>query len=81
MFFGFFEENSILVVIVNMYSSCNLLVKMQMWKDLKNIRHSEPCKSWCILGDFNSIRKEGERKGINRASGNKREIQGFNKFN
>ena len=51
-----------------------------MWENLKKIRQSEPCKSWCILGDFNSIRKEGERKGINRASGNKKEMQCFNNF-
>ena len=80
MLFGFFKESNILVVIVNMYFSCNLQVKMQMWENLKKIRQSEPCKSWCILGDFNSIRKEGERKGINRASGNKKEMQCFNNF-
>jgi len=51
-----------------------------MWEDLKEIRQKEPCNSWCILGDFNSIRSEGERKGINRVSGNMREMQGFNNF-
>jgi len=65
VFFGFFKESSIPVVIVNVYSSCTLLDKIQMWEDLKKIRHNEPCKSWCILGDFNAIRREGERKGIN----------------
>lgn len=80
VFFGFFKESNILVVIVNVYSSCNLQIKMHMWEDLKEIRQKEPCNSWCILGDFNSIRSEGERKGINRVSGNMREMQGFNNF-
>jgi len=32
------------------------------------------------LGDFNSIRNERERRGFNKVSGNKREMQGFNNF-
>jgi len=54
--------------------------KIHMWEDLKQIRNNEPCKTWCMLGDFNSVRSEGERKGVNRVSGNKREMQGFNNF-
>ena len=80
VFIGIFKENSIPVVIVNVYSSCNLIDKMQMWEDLKKIRYKEPCKTWCMLGDFNSVRREGERKEINGARGNKREMQGFNNF-
>ena len=80
IFFGFFKENNIPVVIVNVYSSCNMPDKIHMWEDLKQIRNNEPCKIWCMLGDFNSVRSEGERKGINRVSGNKREMQGFNNF-
>ena len=68
------------VVIVNVYSSCNLQEKMQMWDELKVVRLREACNSWCILGDFNSIRKEGERRGVNCGRSNKREIQGFNNF-
>jgi len=38
LFSGFFKEKNILVVIVNVYSSCNLQVKRQMWADLLEIR-------------------------------------------
>jgi len=51
-----------------------------MWEELKGIRQRESCNSWCILGYFNSIRNEGERRGISQARGNKREMQGFNNF-
>jgi len=50
-----------------------------MWEELKDVRQREACNSWCILGDFNSIRS-GERRGINRDSSNKKEMQGFNNF-
>ena len=80
VFVGFFRESNIPVVITNVYSSCNLQLKVQMWEELKGIRQREPCNSWCMLGDFNAIRNEGERRGISQARGNKREMQGFNNF-
>ena len=80
IFIRVFKENNILVVIVNVYSSCNLQEKTQIWDELKAIRLREACNSWCILGDFNSIRKDGERKGVNCGRSNKREMQGFNNF-
>ncbi|XP_068497930.1 uncharacterized protein [Phaseolus vulgaris] len=82
VFSRLFKEKNIPVVIVNVYSSCNLQVKMQMWSELLEIRQREPCNSWCIFGDFNSIRNERERRGINSPNGigNKRELQGFNNF-
>lgn len=51
-----------------------------MWDELKVIRLREACNSWCILGDFNSIRKVDERKGINCGRSNKKEMQAFNNF-
>jgi len=80
VFSGFSKEKNIPVVIVNVYSSCNLHEKTQMWTELLEIRQRDPCNSWCILGDFNSIRNERERMWVNKASGNKREMQGYNNF-
>ena len=41
----------------------------------------EECKQWCILGDFNAVRKNSERKGLNyRGSTATREVQEFNDF-
>jgi len=80
VFVGIFRESNTPVVITNEYSSCNLQLKMQIWEELKGIRQREPCNSWCILGNFNAIRNEEERRGISQARGNKREMQGFNNF-
>jgi len=46
VFLGFFKEKNIPVVIVNVYSSCNLQEKRQMWANLLEIRQRDPCKSW-----------------------------------
>jgi len=80
VFSGLFKERNIPIIIVNVYSYCNLHEKKQMLSELLEIRQREPCNSWCILGDFNSIRKERECRGINSSSANKREMQGFNNF-
>ncbi|XP_068503760.1 uncharacterized protein [Phaseolus vulgaris] len=42
VFSGLFKEKDIPVVIVNVYSSCNLQVKMRMWSELLKIRQREP---------------------------------------
>jgi len=34
----------------------------------------------CILGDFNAIKKLGERKGLNSRGSNKSEMNEFNEF-
>jgi len=80
VFFGLAKEKNVPVVIVNVYSSCFLQVKRKMWADLLEIRQREPCNSWCVLGDFNAVRNERERRGISRSRGNNREMQGFNNF-
>jgi len=69
------------VVVFNVYSSCNFNEKVKLWEELINFKMGEICSQWCILGDFNAVRKHNERKGIN-PSGNttRREIQGFNNF-
>jgi len=52
-----------------------------MWKDLTLIKMSYMCKQWCILGDFNAVKKNNERKRLNsRGNMTKREVEGFNKF-
>jgi len=80
VFIGLAKEKNIPVIIVNVYSSCIMQVKRQMWADLLEIRQREQCNSWCVLGDFNFVRNERERRGINRLSGINRETQGFNNF-
>lgn len=52
-----------------------------MWEEIIKCKKEEGGDMWCILGDFNYIRRKEERKGINTiGSSSRREIQGFNKF-
>lgn len=37
-------------------------------------------KAWCVVGDFNSIRRTCERKGVNPTRDYRREISAFNWF-
>ena len=69
------------VAVFNVYSSCNFNEKVKMWEELINIKMGVGCSHWCILGDFNAVRKMTERRGIN-PSGNTtlKEVQGFNNF-
>jgi len=38
------------------------------------------CKAWCVFGDFNSIRRQEERKSLISVSDYNREINEFNAF-
>ena len=61
-FFRNTKENPILVVVFNVYSSSVITEKEELWKDLTLIKAANVCKSWCILGDFNAVRKSSEKK-------------------
>lgn len=64
------------VIIVNVYAPCDLRGKRLLCDELKLHMGGD---RWCILGDFNSIKSRGERKGVD---GNSRsdEIQSFGDF-
>jgi len=68
------------VVIVNVYSSYNIKDKICLWEELAKLRENKACKSWCILGDFNAIRKKEERRGVCYGRSDSREISSFNNF-
>lgn len=65
--------------IVNVYSSCNIHKKMNLWKELGEIKAKYNNGKWCIVGDFNSIKNAKE---IKRASSqvNMIEIYDFRYF-
>jgi len=63
------------------YSSCEFNEKVSLWEELVNIKLGEECKQWCILGDFNAVRKSNERRGLNyKGSTATREVEEFNNF-
>ncbi|XP_019435175.1 PREDICTED: uncharacterized protein LOC109341686 [Lupinus angustifolius] len=58
---------------VNIYSSCLLREKKQLWEELRLLKMHFGLEMWYFLGDFNAIRMESERRGGNGVI-NKREI-------
>lgn len=52
------------VVILNIYSPCDVNMKRILWDQIKQLRRASNVGHWCILGDFNSIRRPSERVGV-----------------
>jgi len=77
---GTHNEKHVPIVIVNVYSPCDSKSKWNLCEELVNIRKNERCKTWCMMGDFNAVKKADERKGLNIRRTNKRENIGFNNF-
>ncbi|XP_068498242.1 uncharacterized protein [Phaseolus vulgaris] len=78
---GFWKrENGAHVTIVNIYSSGSLREKKELWNEVGGFRQGQLSKAWCIIGDFNSIRRQEERKSVMSNSNYSREIKGFNDF-
>lgn len=51
------------VNIVNVYSSSDPAEKNELWAALESKMRGKENEKWCIVGDFNSIRCEEERRG------------------
>ena len=73
-------KENISVVVLNIYSPCQLNKKLEMWKEILHIKQLNNCKLWCMVGDFNSIRNQKERRGMTIGGSNSREVSEFNKF-
>ncbi|XP_057419451.1 uncharacterized protein LOC130713677 [Lotus japonicus] len=68
-------------VVVNVYSSCRIEEKRNLWRELADWKRSCGVQLWCIGGDFNAVRSEGEQRGITSEGGSqRREIIEFNNF-
>lgn len=57
---GLWKEGGFIVTLINIYSPCELDLKRRLWKDLKS-KESSTCDMWCIMGDFNCVRRPCER--------------------
>ena len=58
---GEWVQEAQLVTIVTIYSPCDINSKRILWDSVKQLRQALVGGLWCILGDFNSIRRTGER--------------------
>lgn len=52
------------VSIVNIYSPCVVSLKINLWDQVRQLRAASIGGLWCILGDFNSIRRPSKRVGL-----------------
>ncbi|XP_020233376.1 uncharacterized protein LOC109813582 [Cajanus cajan] len=66
-------------VVVNVYSPCQLADKRWLWEDIIMSKRGFGSCLWCIVGDFNTVRRLNERKG---GIGNygARDMEEFNSF-
>jgi len=67
-------------MVVNMYSSASLKQRKKVLDEIRELRKSQQNMVWCVVGDFNSIRRKEERKGLVSVSDYSRETKGFNDF-
>ena len=68
------------IIVVNVYCYGPLGEYRRIWDDICEIRKNHVSKIWFMVGDFNSIRLNGERKGLSSFSIYNREIHVFNNF-
>ena len=65
---------------MNVYCSGSFREKKEVWEEINSYRLNQISKAWCVIGDFNSIRRQEERKSLISVSDYSREINGFNDF-
>jgi len=76
---GFWKvENGFQVTIVNVYYSGFLGEKKLVWEEISDYRLNQLSKAWCVIGDFNSIRRQKDKKSSIFVSDYSKEINGFN---
>jgi len=52
-------------VVVNVYSKCDLPTKRRLWDSLIGECQNRDRGVWCVLGDFNAVKRRDERRGVN----------------
>jgi len=65
---------------VNIYISGSFREKRVIWEEIWETRRTQISMPWCVVGNFNSIRRLGERISVNRNMDYKKEMRRFNDF-
>jgi len=63
-----------------MYNSGSTTEKRIVWKEVRERRRVQNTKALCVVGDFKSIRRSGERSNAMNEVDHKREMRRFNEF-
>jgi len=69
------------VLIINIYAPCSNKDEVLLWKEVEDKLATANCCIRCVIGDFNSVRKASERKGLNNGTVNNYDITRFSEFN
>lgn len=77
---GTWKEGGHDVIIINIYSPCDLEAKKRQWEALKSVRATSRESLWFIIGDYNCIRRSCERQGESLVDYGSGERMEFDKF-
>jgi len=78
--FGQHNKSNCRYVVVNVYGACSLRDKISLLGELTDMKKVSQDMVWCFCGDFNTIRKSCERKGVSMRDNQLGEMRGFNNF-
>lgn len=56
--------NKIKCFVINVCSLCDLSGKRMLWAELIKVKESFGNGLWCIVGDFNAVTLNRERRGL-----------------
>ena len=68
------------ITIANIYSAGSCREKKVIWEEVQETRRMQISTPWCVVGDFNSIRRLGERRSVNINTSYSTEKRRFNNF-
>ena len=68
------------VVVANIYASCELESKRQLWQRLYLMKNQSQVQCWCLVGDFNCIKHPAERVGSTLCNPDTNLIAEFNEW-
>jgi exonuclease III len=66
--------------IVNVYSKCELAAKKRLWRNISMCKGGFGSGAWCVVGDFNAVRRPEERRGVRESSQLNVEMREFDSF-
>lgn len=75
---GVWVQDAQKVIIVSIYSPCDIYQKRVLWDIVRQMKNSNSGGLWCILGDFNNIRRPTERMGVCHRGMDDRTMKEFN---
>lgn len=76
---GVWLKENVQVILLSVYAPCERNNKLDCWEEISGALESHNGGLYCVMGDFNSICAEDERKGV-QTNSRSAEIDDFNNF-